>query len=38
VLDVDSNAPAAFDQVDQEALEELCKFLGSRFSTESARA
>jgi L-methionine (R)-S-oxide reductase len=31
VLDVDSNAPAAFDAVDQEALEALCGELGRRF-------
>lgn len=31
VLDVDSNAPAAFDEVDQRALEELCAELGERF-------
>jgi L-methionine (R)-S-oxide reductase len=31
VLDVDSNAPAAFDAVDQEALESLCTWLGARF-------
>ncbi len=31
VLDVDSNAPAAFDGVDQEALERLCAELGARF-------
>jgi L-methionine (R)-S-oxide reductase len=31
VLDVDSNAPAAFDEVDQEALEALCRDLGRRF-------
>ena len=31
VLDVDSNAPAAFDAVDQEALEPLCRALGARF-------
>ena len=31
VLDVDSNAPAAFDAVDQEALESLCRALGARF-------
>lgn len=31
VLDVDSDAPAAFDAVDQEALESLCDELGRRF-------
>lgn len=31
VLDVDSNAKAAFDAVDQEALESLCRALGARF-------
>lgn len=31
VLDVDSNAPAAFDAIDQEALEALCADLGARF-------
>lgn len=31
VLDVDSNAPAAFDDVDREALESLCRALGARF-------
>jgi GAF domain-containing protein len=28
VLDVDSNAPAAFDEVDRSALEDLCAMLG----------
>lgn len=32
VLDVDSNAPAAFDPVDQEALEGVCRELGRRFA------
>lgn len=32
VLDVDSDAPAAFDAVDQEALESLCRALGHRFA------
>ena len=32
VLDLDSNAPAAFDAVDQEALESLCAALGRRYS------
>lgn len=31
VLDVDSNAPAAFDAVDQEFLDALCAELGRRF-------
>ncbi|MEZ4340048.1 MAG: GAF domain-containing protein [Sandaracinaceae bacterium] len=31
VLDVDSNAPAAFDAIDQAALESLCAMLGQRF-------
>ena len=31
VLDLDSNAPAAFDAIDQEALEALCAELGRRF-------
>jgi GAF domain-containing protein len=30
VLDVDSNEPAAFDRVDQEHLESLCRMLGAR--------
>jgi L-methionine (R)-S-oxide reductase len=30
VLDVDSNLPAAFDAVDQEALESLCAWIGAR--------
>jgi GAF domain-containing protein len=32
VLDVDSNTPAAFDGVDQEALEAICAELGRRFA------
>jgi len=32
VLDVDSNRPAAFDGVDQEALESLCAWIGARAS------
>lgn len=32
VLDVDSNARAAFDLVDQEALESICAELGRRFA------
>lgn len=31
VLDVDSNAPAAFTEVDQVALERLCARLGTQF-------
>ncbi len=31
VLDVDSDEPAAFSQVDQTALEALCRTLGLRF-------
>jgi L-methionine (R)-S-oxide reductase len=31
VLDVDSDAPAAFDEIDQRALEALCAMLGRRF-------
>lgn len=31
VLDVDSNAESAFDEVDQEALEALCAMLATRF-------
>ena len=31
VLDVDSNTPAAFDEIDQRELESLCAELGSRF-------
>lgn len=31
VLDVDSNAPAAFDEIDREALEALARDLGARF-------
>lgn len=30
VLDVDSTALAAFDEVDQHALEEICEYLGRR--------
>lgn len=32
VLDVDSNEPAAFDALDQERLEDLCRMLGARFA------
>jgi GAF domain-containing protein len=31
VLDVDSDQPAAFDDVDQRALEEICRDLAARF-------
>ena len=31
VLDVDSDAPGAFDDVDRAMLEELCRELGARF-------
>ncbi len=31
VLDVDSDEPAAFDEVDANALEDLCAMLGARF-------
>ena len=31
VLDVDSDAPAAFDETDQRHLEALCAMLGARF-------
>lgn len=31
VLDVDSNTPAAFDEVDQRELEKLCAELGAQF-------
>ena len=31
VLDVDSDREAAFDAVDQEALEGICRMLGARF-------
>lgn len=32
VLDVDSDNPDAFDELDQKALEALCAWLGRRFS------
>ena len=32
VLDVDSDAPAAFDETDQEHLERLCQRLGEQFA------
>lgn len=31
VLDVDSNAPAAFDETDRQYLEQLCEELGRRY-------
>jgi GAF domain-containing protein len=31
VLDVDSDWPAAFDELDQQALESICAALGARF-------
>lgn len=37
VLDVDSNDPAAFDDVDREQLEAICSLLGERFGVEAAR-
>ncbi|WP_456424693.1 GAF domain-containing protein [Rhodocaloribacter sp.] len=33
VLDVDSNAPAAFDETDRRFLERLCRRLGAQFAT-----
>ena len=36
VLDVDSDDPAAFDDVDREQLEAICRMLGERFGTEAA--
>jgi len=35
VFDVDSDDPAAFDEIDQEFLEGLCKKLGEQFAHES---
>ena len=35
VLDVDSDLPAAFDEVDREALEALCASLGRRYASAS---
>jgi GAF domain-containing protein len=32
VLDIDSDQPAAFDQIDQKALEALCRTLGVQFA------
>ena len=37
VLDVDSDAPAAFDAIDRRALEALCADLGRRFASEAPR-
>lgn len=37
VLDVDSNAPAAFGAVDQRYLERLCAMLGERFAHTAQR-
>jgi len=34
VLDVDSNAPAAFTEIDREHLERFCAMLGARFYAE----
>ena len=33
VLDVDSDFPDAFDAVDQQQLEQLCRLLGAQFAT-----
>jgi putative methionine-R-sulfoxide reductase with GAF domain len=33
VLDVDSNQPAAFDEVDVQQLEALCGWLASKYSS-----
>ncbi len=38
VLDVDSDAPAAFDALDQEHLEALCQELGARYDILSPAA
>jgi GAF domain-containing protein len=35
VLDVDSDRPAAFDALDREALEDLCRALGRRFESQA---
>lgn len=35
VLDVDSNAPSAFDAIDRRALEKLCAELGRRYADTS---
>lgn len=32
VLDVDSNTPDAFDELDQEHLEEICRYLGEKYA------
>lgn len=32
VLDIDSDAPAAFDEADQEGLEMICRFYAERFA------
>ncbi len=37
VLDVDSDLPDAFSEVDQRALESLCAMLGARFAHEAIR-
>ena len=37
VLDIDSNEPAAFDEVDREHLEQLCTELGARFAAAAVR-
>jgi len=36
VLDVDSDDPAAFNDVDRDELESLCEMLGSRFGAEAS--
>lgn len=36
VLDVDSNLPDAFDEVDQDFLEALCREIGQRFGSAQA--
>lgn len=38
VLDVDSDRAAAFDEIDKQALERLCKNLGDRFGLEAERS
>jgi L-methionine (R)-S-oxide reductase len=35
VLDIDSDAPAAFSAIDQAALQRLCDHLGGRFAAEA---
>ncbi len=37
VLDVDSNAPAAFDDVDRRELDEIASELGVRFAAAALR-